>query len=80
MTPLQAIALDKKAMKRTGKLTVHDIGRLAGVSGMTVSRVLNMPDQVSSETLERVREVVLRVGVQVEHAGHRGSEGSLTRS
>src|SRR6187402_3576685 len=49
-------------MKRTGKLTVHDIGRLAGVSGMTVSRALNTPDQVSSETLERVREVVQMTG------------------
>lgn len=42
--------------------TVRDVARLAGVAPMSVSRALNNPDSVSPEILQRVREVVDRVG------------------
>ncbi|WP_407713111.1 LacI family DNA-binding transcriptional regulator [Comamonas testosteroni] len=42
--------------------TVQDVARLAGVSAMTVSRALNVPDKVTPDTLRRVREAVDSLG------------------
>lgn len=42
--------------------TVQDVARLAGVSAMTVSRALNVPDKVTPDTLRRVREAVDQLG------------------
>lgn len=39
-----------------------EIGRLAGVSQVTVSRALSTPDKVSPETLERIRNAIERTG------------------
>jgi LacI family gluconate utilization system Gnt-I transcriptional repressor len=38
------------------------VARLAGVSAITVSRALNTPQQVSSDTLARVRAAIERIG------------------
>src|SRR5580704_4992883 len=38
--------------------TMRDVGRLAGVSASTVSRVLNNTHYISDETRKRVQEVV----------------------
>ncbi len=46
----------------TGGITLADVGKLAGVSAITVSRTLNSPDAVSPETLERVRKAIARSG------------------
>jgi LacI family gluconate utilization system Gnt-I transcriptional repressor len=43
-------------------VTMTDIGRLAGVSQVTVSRALSAPDKVSPETLERIKEAVRQTG------------------
>ncbi len=43
-------------------LTLEDIGRLAGVSRSTVSRVINDQTSVSPEVRERVQEVIRRTG------------------
>lgn len=43
-------------------VTVKDVARQAGVSPITVSRAVNTPDQVSEETLKRVRAAVARTG------------------
>lgn len=48
---------------RAGKaVTIRDVAKVAGVSPITVSRVLNHPELVTPETLERVRAVVSRTG------------------
>lgn len=44
------------------KLTLEDIGRLAGVSRSTVSRVVNDQNSVSPEVRRRVQEVIERTG------------------
>jgi LacI family transcriptional regulator len=43
-------------------LTLEDIGRLAGVSRSTVSRVINNQPSVNSSVRERVEEVIRRTG------------------
>ncbi len=43
-------------------VTLRDVARLASVSPITVSRVLNHPEIVSSSMIERVRHVIDRTG------------------
>lgn len=45
-----------------GRITLHDVARLAGVSPITASRAINKPEQVSPELLKRVEEAVSRTG------------------
>jgi LacI family transcriptional regulator len=42
--------------------TIYDVARLSGVSISTISRVLNSPDKVNSETHKRVMDVIDRLG------------------
>jgi len=48
--------------RATGSVTLADVAQLAGVSPITVSRVLNHPDLVTPATLARVRQVIARTG------------------
>ena len=48
--------------KKSASLTLNDVARLAGVSPITVSRALNRPEQLTADTLARVREAVARTG------------------
>ncbi|MBR8168047.1 LacI family DNA-binding transcriptional regulator [Burkholderia cenocepacia] len=43
-------------------ITLQDVARLAGVTSMTVSRVLNRPELVRSETRQRVLDAVAQTG------------------
>jgi LacI family gluconate utilization system Gnt-I transcriptional repressor len=43
-------------------VTLDDVAKLAGVSSMTVSRVLNRPEAVSAETVEIVRKAIHTTG------------------
>jgi LacI family gluconate utilization system Gnt-I transcriptional repressor len=52
----------RAARPGTGGVTLSDVAALAGVSAITVSRVLNTPSAVSPETLERVRDAIARSG------------------
>lgn len=47
---------------KPSRVTVVDVARLADVSPMTVSRVLNTPDAVPARTVERVRAAVTKLG------------------
>lgn len=46
----------------TGGITLADVGKLAGVSAITVSRALKNPGAVSPETMERVQSAIARSG------------------
>lgn len=56
-------ALNKSIMnKETRKLTLEDIGNLAGVSRATVSRVINNYPHITREVRERVLKVIEETG------------------
>ncbi|EJY54670.1 transcriptional regulator, LacI family [Alicyclobacillus hesperidum URH17-3-68] len=46
------------------RATIRDVAKAAGVSTATVSRVLNKPDMVDPETMERVRAAMERMAYQ----------------
>lgn len=48
-------------LRRSG-VTMADIGRLAGVSQVTVSRALSSPQKVSPETLQRIEDAIRQTG------------------
>lgn len=47
--------------------TIRDVARAAGVSPMTVSRVINDSARVSTETRERVEQAIARLGYVPNH-------------
>lgn len=47
---------------KTGRPTIRDVSRLAGVSRMTVSRVMSEPDRVLPATRERVQRAIADLG------------------
>jgi LacI family gluconate utilization system Gnt-I transcriptional repressor len=57
-----ANAEGRRGRRGTGKVRITDVAKLAGVAPITVSRVLNTPDSVAAETLQRVREAIDRTG------------------
>jgi LacI family transcriptional regulator, gluconate utilization system Gnt-I transcriptional repressor len=48
--------------RRTGRVRMEEVARLAGVSTITVSRALRSPDKVSAETLRQVKAAVAASG------------------
>ena len=50
------------------KSTITDVAKLAGVSIKTVSRVINMEDSVTEETLKRVSKAITQLNYQPNNA------------
>ncbi|UEM07316.1 LacI family DNA-binding transcriptional regulator (plasmid) [Skermanella rosea] len=48
--------------RSSGSVTLSDVAKLAGVSPITVSRVLNRPELVTQDTIDIVREAIARTG------------------
>ncbi len=51
-----------RTRRRAGRATMSDVAKLAGVSAITVSRLLRDPDSVSGELSARIRDAVDRLG------------------
>ena len=62
----------KRPVRRT---TVADVARLAGVSAMTVSNVLNAPHRVSDPTVRTVQAAIDELGYTPNHAARALSSG-----
>ena len=61
--PAPAAALPATAARaRSGTVTLGDVAKLAGVSPITVSRVVNRPELVTPTTRQRVQGVIARTG------------------
>ena len=60
---------------RSGRITIHDIAAIAGVSAGTVSRVINERDGVGAVTRERVRQVIELHGFTANSAAQKLSTG-----
>ncbi|HML20674.1 MAG TPA: LacI family DNA-binding transcriptional regulator [Aggregatilinea sp.] len=54
--------------RRRTRITLDDVAREAGVSTMTVSRVINNSGRISDATRERVREVIARLDYRPSRA------------
>jgi LacI family transcriptional regulator len=61
--------------RRPRRTTVADVARLAGVSAMTVSNVLNAPHRVSDPTVRTVRAAIEQLGYTPSHAARALSSG-----
>jgi LacI family gluconate utilization system Gnt-I transcriptional repressor len=48
--------------RSTGSVTLADVAKIAGVSPITVSRVVNRPELVTADTLAHVQQVIERTG------------------
>lgn len=48
--------------RASGSVTLDDVAKLAGVSPITVSRVVNQPDKVAAKTLEKVLKAIAITG------------------
>jgi DNA-binding LacI/PurR family transcriptional regulator len=57
----------KKSRSRRQRVTVEEVARAAGLSAMTVSRVLNRQPNVSEATRERVLAISARLGYTPNH-------------
>lgn len=57
---IQGVGLIKKAVYTN--IAMKDVARLAGVSAMTVSRALRVPESVSPATRERIHSVIESIG------------------
>ena len=57
-----AVPRERNASRATGNVTLADVAKLAGVSPITVSRVLNRPELVTKATIEQVQQVIERTG------------------
>jgi LacI family transcriptional regulator len=63
---------------RTGRVTVRAIAAETGLSIATISRVLNGGDNVASDTRERVRQVVERLGDRAPEPRRRSQAAPAT--
>jgi DNA-binding LacI/PurR family transcriptional regulator len=67
------MAVEKKQPVR--RTTVADVARLAGVSAMTVSNVLNAPHRVAEPTVRSVQAAIDKLGYTPNHAARALSSG-----
>ena len=60
--PASRLRKPASSTRATGSVTLADVARIAGVSPITVSRVVNRPELVNAETLALVQQAIERTG------------------
>jgi LacI family transcriptional regulator len=68
---------EKRNDRNTGGATVYDVARVAGVSAMTVSRVINGSAHVTDATRDKVMAAVQSLNYQVNVAARAARVGTL---
>ena len=69
--------MENNQSDRGSSMTLYDVAREAGVSPMTVSRVINGRIHVSPQTREKVMQVIERLNYQVNVAARAARIGAL---
>jgi len=67
----------KQGERNTGSATIYDVARVAGVSGMTVSRVMNGNAYVSDATRDKVMAAIASLNYQVNTAARAARVGTM---
>ena len=67
----------KQGERSSGSATVYDVARVAGVSAMTVSRVINGNVHVSEATRDKVQAAIASLKYQVNQAARAARIGTL---
>jgi LacI family transcriptional regulator len=70
--------MNKPSRRSRGTVTIDDVARSAGVSAMTVSRVINKERNVRDKTRERVLETITRLNYSPNMAARRLAAGDAT--
>ena len=68
----------KSVRRRTAGVTIDEVAALAGVSPMTVSRVINQSPFVRQDTRERVNAVIKELGFTPDPQSGTGQTGGAT--
>ena len=63
--------------RESGNVTLYDVAREAGVSPMTVSRVINGKGEVSLATKNKVKQILTALDYQVNTAARAARLGTL---
>ena len=70
--------MDKPSRRSRGTVTIEDVARSAGVSAMTVSRVINKERNVRDKTRERVMEAIQALNYSPNMAARSLAAGDAT--
>ena len=71
--------MSRPTRRKSGSATIQDVAREAGVSAMTVSRVVNGGSQVRSETRDAVLEAIDKLSYQPNSAARMLAAGRATQ-
>jgi LacI family transcriptional regulator len=70
--------MDRSSRRRRGSITIEDVARAAGVSAMTVSRVINDGRNVRDGTRERVQDAIAKLNYSPNSAARSLAAGDAT--
>ena len=70
--------MHKSSRRSRGSLTIEDVAREAGVSAMTVSRVINKEKNVREQTRQTVLETIERLNYSPNSAARNLAAGETT--
>lgn len=57
-----SVAPTRRSRRSSGRVTIADVARVAGMSMHTVSRVLNSPEKVPARTVQQIEQAIAQTG------------------